>query len=230
MLEEAGLYANFGHASEAIEILHDILRRHPSKVGAWTLLLSIYSSLGKAAEFESTAREFLKHHSDNPAWESLQALGRTLDRDNPLYADKAHSASGSRPSIGDILVETGVLSTHDVKTHLADFDPKRHGRFGGYLVTRKAITLAELDQALLQQQGVTMEKKPGTLPSLQDIEGFLAEFDPRLHGSVAEYMAEHNAATPEQLNHILRQQAGHGDTQSAPTDTTPPPPDWRTIQ
>lgn len=87
MLEEAGLYAAHGRPAKAIEILQEIIKRYPAKVEAWPLLLSIYSSLGNAAEFEKTAREFLKHHKNSPSWNGIQALGRTLDRENSLYAD-----------------------------------------------------------------------------------------------------------------------------------------------
>ena len=46
----------------------------------------------------------------------------------------------------------GALSTEDMQNCLNDFDPKLHGRFGGYLVTRKVITHAQLSNALVYQQ------------------------------------------------------------------------------
>ncbi len=107
-------------------------------------------------------------------------------------------------------MEMGVLSKLDLQNFLDDFDPKKHGRFGGYLVARKAITLAQLDQALLQQQGVHTEVKFGDLPSLQGIENFLADFDPKRDGSVGEFMASRKAVTPKQLSHLLQQQSTHG--------------------
>ena len=219
MLEEADLYAVNGRLAKAVEILLEITKRYPSKVDAWPLLLSIYSSLGKVAEFEGTAREFLKHHKASSSWSEIQALGRTLDHGNPLYADHSSHISASpllpdipdlHHPIGDVLIEMGVLSKREMLKYLADFDPKKHGRFGGYLVARKAITLAQLDQALLQQQGVHAEMKPSTLPSLQDIENFLADFDPQRHGSVGKFMVSRNTVTPEQLSHLLHQQSSHG--------------------
>lgn len=217
MLEEAGLYASHGRPTKAVEILQDIIKRRPEKANAWPLLLSIYSSLGKAVEFENTAREFLKYHPSNPSWSGIQALGRTFDSDNPLYADSHISASpiqsdtaNPRRPIGDILIEMGILSRQDLKNYLDDFDPKRHGRFGGYLVVRKAITLAQLDQALLQQQGVNAEVKASVMPSLQDMENLLADFDPKRDGSIGEFLASRNASTPEQLSQLLQQQLSQG--------------------
>lgn len=220
MMEEAELYAVHNRPDKAIEILRDIVRDHPLKTEAWLLLLSILSSLGKAAEFEQAARNFSRHHKSSSSWKEIQALGRTLDQDNPLYIDETSLAAAAisspniptppRRLIGDILVDMGALSIQEMKHYLNEFDPKLHGRFGGYLISRKVITHAQLDEALLQQQGVHAETKPVSLPKLQDMENLLADFDPKLHGSVADYLASRNMATAEQLNQALPQQPGIG--------------------
>jgi pilus assembly protein FimV len=231
MLEEAGLYASHGRPAKAAEILQEIIKRNPSKADAWTLLLSIHSSLAKASEFEKTAREFLKQHPDSPSWRGIQALGRTFDQNNPLYTENNGRISAAPlfpgtatpiRQVGDILIEMGVLSNQDIQSCLDDFDPKKHGRFGGYLVSRKAITLAQLDQALLQQQGVYNETKPGSMPSLQEMENFLADFDPKRDGSIGEFLASRNI-TPEQLSQLLRQQSSQGTAAETPQAGVPPP-------
>ena len=213
LLEEAMLYASHGRPRKAVEMLLEIVKQYPSKTGAWSLLLSCYSSLAKAAEFEKTAREFLKHHEGSPLWRGIQALGRTLDKNNPMYADNNPAAASSlsedmamRQPIGDVLVNMGILSEQDLQNCLNDFDPEKDGRFGGYLVKRKAITLVQLDQALLQQQGVGNEAKPGALPSLQELENLVADFDAKRDGSIGEFLASRNASTPEQLRQLLQQQ------------------------
>lgn len=219
MLEEAGLYAANGRMDRAAGILQEIIHRNPAKVEAWTLLFSVYSALCKVADFERAAREFLKHHKASPSWSGIQVLGRTLDRDNPLYVDQNSQISAApllpdtlnlRRPIGDTLIEMGVLSKREILKYLDEFNPKRHGRFGGYLVARKAITIAQLDQALLQQQGVNAEAKPGDLPSLQDIEKFLVDFDPKQHGNVSKFLASRNIVTPQQLGQLLRQPSNQG--------------------
>lgn len=218
MMEEAELYAVHNRPDKAMEILRDIVRDHPLKAEAWLLLLSILSSLGKAAEFEQAARNFSRHHKGSSSWKEVQALGRTLDQNNPLYIDETSLAAAAisspdaplppRRLIGDILVDMGALSIQEMKHYLNEFDPKLHGRFGGYLISRKVITHAQLDEALLQQQGVHTETKPVNLPKLLDMENLLADFDPKLHGSVADYLASRNMATAEQLNQALPQQPG----------------------
>ena len=158
---EAELYSNHGRPASAIKILLEVVNRHPSNEVAWSLLLSNYSSLGKAVEFEKTAQEFLSHHKASPLWTGIQALGRTLDQKNPLYIGNNNNipnsqlltiTSNSRRPVGDILIEMGVLTEQDVQSRLDDFVPVLHGRFGGYLLTHRVITLAQLDQALLLQQ------------------------------------------------------------------------------
>ena len=162
ILEEAELYAKLGRSSTAIKLLQDMIKQKPAKVSSWKLLLSIYSSLAQKAEFEKTARKFLTLHPDSPSWGELQALGRTLDPNNPLYVDNnsglsvasvSPAATNPRRLIGEILIEMEVLSEEPLLEYLDKYNPKTDGRLGSYLVKRKAITLAQLDQALLRQQG-----------------------------------------------------------------------------
>lgn len=161
IIEEAELYAIHGHPDRAVLILEELLQQHSAKTEAWLLLFSILSSLKKAADFEKFANKFIKINKDNAAWQEVQALGRTQDAANPLYADASVSGAartgsqpilGRRALLGDILLAMGALSIQDMDRCLAEFDPKVDGRFGGYLIKRNMITEAQLDAALLQQQ------------------------------------------------------------------------------
>lgn len=164
IMEEAELYAIHGHPDKAVNILKEMIERNPAKPEARRLLLSIYSSVGKAAEFEQAARDFQRLDPGSTSWRGIQALGRTLDINNPLYADATPmQTQAMRRPLGEILVKMGALSLQDMKHCLAEFDPKKHGRFGGYLITRKIITLAQLDRALLKQQNVSSETSMPTL-------------------------------------------------------------------
>lgn len=158
VLEEAELYALYGHPDKAIRILLEFLEQFPQSENAWMLLLSIHSSNAGVTEFESAARKFLSHNKNSTHWKTIQALGRTLDKDNELYLVEEHSAlwlpshvTKQRP-IGDILIQLGHLSEQDMEHCLAEFDPKQHGRFGNYLLTRRMINHAQLNEALLMQQ------------------------------------------------------------------------------
>lgn len=161
ILEEAELYSVYGHGDKAIKILQEFVLKLPQSENAWMLLLSIYSANAQATEFEMAVRKFLSHHKHSPLWKTIQALGRTLDKDNELYLDEDNagidtpwsppSAIKQRP-IGHTLVELGYLSVQDMENCLGEFDPKQHGRFGNYLLMRKMIHHAQLDEALLKQQ------------------------------------------------------------------------------
>ncbi len=184
ILEEAELYAVHGHPDRAIKLLYEIIAQNPAHTKARMLLISILSSLSKVEEFERAARDFLKYNKNSASWKIIQILGRTLDQGNPLYADESNAginalllaqiATNNRRPVGDILIEMGALSEQDMKNCLTDFDPKVHGRFGGYLISRKVITLSQLNDALLKQQGTGTGTKPEDMSGLQEMENFLA--------------------------------------------------------
>lgn len=173
VLEEAELYAVYGHPDKAVKILLEFVAQTPQSEDAWMLLLSIYSASLQVREFENAARQFLANGKNSPHWKMIQALGRTLDKDNELYSSNGNgkdalwlpsSVSRHRP-IGDILIELGYLSAQDLAHCLGEFDPKQHGRFGHYLLTRRIINHAQLNEALLKQQ-INQEAKPDARPDL----------------------------------------------------------------
>jgi len=160
VLEEAELYAVYGHPDKAVRILLEFLVQFPKSDNAWLLLLSIYSSHTQVDEFERASRKFLSHNKNSLHWKTIQALGRTLDKDNELYQENntqknalwlPSNVTKQRP-IGDILIELGYLSAQDMANCLGEFDPKQHGRFGNYLLTRRMINHSQLNEALLKQQ------------------------------------------------------------------------------
>jgi tetratricopeptide (TPR) repeat protein len=206
LLEEAQLYVNHGRMAQAVEILEEINRRNPMNAEAWVLLLSSYSSLGRAAAFETSAHAFQERHKDSLLWGGIQALGRTLNPTAPLYVARNSSGITVRRPIGDILLELGSLSPEALQICLDEFDSKKDGRLGGYLVKRKIISLAQLDEALLVQQGGN-GAAPDTSPSVGDLEKFMADFDPKKHGSMIEYLTARHALSPGQINNLLQQQA-----------------------
>lgn len=205
VLEEAELYAVYGHPDKGVKMLHQFVMQHPASEKAWMLLLSICSSRGQVKAFESAARNFLKHNKNSSSWPAIQALGRTLDQANPLYVDEnimgasapllPYFAYHKHRPIGDILVELNYLSPQDMEDSLKDFNPKRHGRFGNYLVMRKLVSYAQLGEALMKQQASGSEL--GTLPTLQQMEDLLKDFDPQRDGSVEEFLMSRKKSIAE---------------------------------
>lgn len=205
ILEEAELYVIYGHSDKAIKMLAEYVGYNPSSDNAWILLFSIYSSCGQAQEFETAARKFRRLNKNSAAWKTVQALGRTVDNDHPLYADEAHPTESApwlptpthhpRRHIGDILVELGHISPEDMRNCLSEFDPKIHGRFGNYLLTKRLISHAQINDALLIQQDInSASKQNNELPSLQQVENILSGFDPAKDGSVEDFLMAHKKA------------------------------------
>ena len=163
LLEEAHLYAKHGRLGRATEILRDLLEQHPECDEAWLRLLSVYSALCDVQHFETYATRFKVRQPEPDVWSRVQALGRSLDAENSLYVeqDPGLTEDLSRPvrkivvPVGSVLVESGALSLTDLNNCLSEYDPKVDGRFGNYLVSRKLISVEQLTNALLHQQGIT---------------------------------------------------------------------------
>ena len=60
-------------------------------------------------------------------------------------------------SISDVLIRMGAVTEPELEHVLADFDPKRDGHCGNYLVSSGLITQKQLYAALLQQLSGMME-------------------------------------------------------------------------
>lgn len=202
VLEEAELYAVYGHPDKAIRILLEFLVQLPKSENAWMLLLSIYSSNAQIAEFEKASRRFLSHNKNSPHWKTIQALGRTLDKDNELYREENHelgslwlpSNATKHPPIGDILIELGYLSAQDMANCLGEFDPKQHGRFGNYLLTRRMINHSQLNEALLKQQS-----EDGTEMASDEAADWLAATTTHNEVTVTEEVEHHASDAHEHL-------------------------------
>lgn len=92
----------------------------------------------------------------NQLEEALKVQEKESPRLQPV--DKISFASLGRPdSISDVLVRMGVVTEPELEHVLADFDPKRHGHCGNYLVSSGLITKKQLHAALLQQLGGAMD-------------------------------------------------------------------------
>lgn len=159
VVEEAELYAVHGHPELAIRILEKLLDQSPDKPQAWLLLLSILSSLDRHEEFESAARRFAATDSNRTYWKEVQALGQRIDKDNPLYFGEISEVHEPVPlhkpnhrPLGAILLDTGALTEEVLMGVLAQFNPKRDGRIGAFLIQHGLISNEQLETALQIQR------------------------------------------------------------------------------
>lgn len=75
----------------------------------------------------------------------------------PQPAPKLLGNLGRPRPISDVLVKMGAITEPELEHVLADFDPKRHGHCGNYLMSCGLITQKQLHAALLQQLSGVME-------------------------------------------------------------------------
>ena len=86
---EADVYMAYGRDVQAEEILQDALKADPARTAIHLKLLEIYAQRKDPRQFETVASElFAQSGGQGSDWEKAAAMGRKLDADNPLYAEK----------------------------------------------------------------------------------------------------------------------------------------------
>nr|HRK57477.1 FimV/HubP family polar landmark protein [Burkholderiaceae bacterium] len=91
---EADVYIAYGREEQAEDILKEALRTQPDRHGVRVKLLEIYSRRGDTASFADAFEELrVRTGALGDEWERAVKLGRSLDPNNPAYADAAHSAA-----------------------------------------------------------------------------------------------------------------------------------------
>ena len=98
VLEEVQLLQLHGLTRQAIDLLSQEVATRPTALALWMKLFAIHQEAGDRTGFEQHARTFRESFVSESLWRQVQAQGRTLDPENPLYhadagqADDAHSS------------------------------------------------------------------------------------------------------------------------------------------
>ena len=83
---EADVYLAYGRALQAEEILKEAMRADPERRAIRMKLLEVYAKRRDTKGFELLATQmFNLTRGEGEEWPKVQALGLTIDRDNPLY-------------------------------------------------------------------------------------------------------------------------------------------------
>jgi len=85
-LDQAQFLLSEGQALEAIDLLYSVIDKDPSEVRAWLLLLRTLSQRDNPQEFAMVTERFKTTSPNADDWAIVQAMGRDLDPENPLYA------------------------------------------------------------------------------------------------------------------------------------------------
>lgn len=93
-ISEAEVYMAYGRDAQAEEILKDAIVKEPKRYELHQKLLEIYANRKDAVAFETLAGElYATLGTNDPTWNKVAELGRTLEPDNPMYASGTGAAS-----------------------------------------------------------------------------------------------------------------------------------------
>lgn len=95
-LEEAELYLAYGRADQAQEVLDRALGEDPDNLALRTRLLEILAERGDRAGFEAEAQVLHTQVADHddPHWQRIAGLGRSLAPEHPLFSTEEDAAEG----------------------------------------------------------------------------------------------------------------------------------------
>ncbi|SMC24481.1 Tfp pilus assembly protein FimV [Andreprevotia lacus DSM 23236] len=83
--DEAQLLIDHGLTQQAINLLDHELGQHPTALALWMKLFDIHRDQGMKQAFQERAVAFRLQFASDALWQQVQASGRMLDPDNPLY-------------------------------------------------------------------------------------------------------------------------------------------------
>ncbi len=94
-VSEADVYIAYGRYSQAEEILNEAMRHGNQSAAVRHKMLEVYYATQKKDEFRKLAEQMKadgQDREDPQAWEHILAMGRDLDRNNPLFTAGAAAA------------------------------------------------------------------------------------------------------------------------------------------
>ena len=105
---EADVYLAYGRDLQAEEILKEAMRSTPERMAIRSKLLEVYAKRRDTKGFELLASQmFNLTRGEGEDWSSAQALGRSIDPENPLYQPGGHPDE-VRGSAGQVIEPLGA--------------------------------------------------------------------------------------------------------------------------
>lgn len=161
VLDEADLYLAYGWANRAIDALQASLDKHADDPLLWQKLFDIYASQGMKQEFEQLALRCQASLNDSALWENVKKLGRTLDKENPLYAAAEGEAEESEAMQPADEVPTLDTPLEFVLDHDQASPPAEDAQAASQDVDSGHLKLDPLFPELSEQTQIMHERKPG---------------------------------------------------------------------
>ncbi len=107
---EADVYMAYGRDAQAEEILLDALKADANRPAIYLKLLEVYAARPDAKHFEAVATDFYSRTGGSgDEWRKAAEMGRKIDPENPLYADRS-PARGDEPPFTEPPSDPGPVS------------------------------------------------------------------------------------------------------------------------
>ena len=122
---EAAVYMAYGRDQQAEDILKEALNDTPDRIAIHRKLLEIYAKRRDVKAFEATALLLSGlTQASGAEWDSICALGRTVDSGNPLYHASGevidNAAPAAAPAFPEFTSATQVMPLEPMATPAAD--------------------------------------------------------------------------------------------------------------
>ncbi len=174
-VSEADVYIAYGRYSQAEEILNEAMRNGNQSAAVRHKMLEVYYATQKKDEFRKLAEQMKEDGQDREdpqAWEHILAMGRDLDRNNPLFSAGAAAAGAGAAAVAAAATDDDSDLALDLSSLAEEVDSNLNPE------SRMADDFSTLDLELPSLQiGSNSEQKTGGGASLMDGETSDLEID-----------------------------------------------------
>ncbi|MBS1269127.1 MAG: hypothetical protein MAG794_00070 [Gammaproteobacteria bacterium] len=178
-LAEAEVYLAYGRDEQAEEVLKEAARRNPERSEIKLKLLEIYKQRNDVKSFETIAEELYPagDREDPEVWRQVNAMGRELNPDNPLFQEQESAETADVPgSPTGAATDSGSESAGSGAT--LDFDMDEPGSEPTQTATESGLKGSEMQGLDLDSETETPTSGSGG-DSVLNLEESLPEQTPR---------------------------------------------------
>ena len=185
-VSEADVYIAYGRYSQAEEILKEAMKSGNDNVEVRHKMLEVYYATQKKEEFRKLAEKMKAEGQDkeNPRiWEHIQAMGRDLDRNNPLFA-AATAAVGAAATAAALTDSQPEGEESDLSLDLSSLAEEVDSQLNADSEPMEGFSSMDLELPSLQIEPDTREEQTPEVARADDLE--LSSGGTELHTELAD--------------------------------------------
>ena len=182
---EADVYLAYGRDLQAEEILKEAMRANPERMAIRSKLLEVYAKRRDIKGFELLATQMLTlTRGEGEDWPKAQALGLTIDPENPLYKPGAAPEGGSGGKDGPVEVLGAPTQPYTAPVAPPAFQPAADATLdGGNLDLDLELPLPPATAAIEPTLSLSESTQPFTTtaanPRIDTLDFSLDEINPK---------------------------------------------------